>query len=325
MFSEYNLSAESHLVTTLNSTILPFWESEVITDHFTTPDNLSIHYAYSIPQHAKNTVVLCTGRTESYLKYQELMFDLTRLGFAVFILDHRGQGRSSRLLNNPHIGHIKEFEHYIDDFKQFLTEVVEPKSSGNGESFLIAHSMGCAISTLFMLAHPQYFKKAALLSPMFGISSGFVPPPVARSIVDVFRDTLFWEANKEKYFPGQVDYHDKPFIDNPLTTSETRFRIMQEINHQYPQTQLGGISFHWLHNAIEAIDIITNTTACIQTPLILFSAEQDRVVDNTSHSAFAKKHSCKHIVIEGAEHELLFEKDERRNEVLDALLIFFEQ
>lgn len=321
MLSQYEFISESTLVSTLNEQVLPFWEEKVKKGYFTTPDHLNIHYAYAIPPSPISNIVICSGRTEAYVKYQELIFELFHAGFAVFIVDHRGQGFSSRLLSNPHIGHVEEFSHYVDDFRQFINEIVQPKSSGPLN--LLAHSMGGAIATLYMMRHPKTFAKAALLSPMFGISSGFVPPPLARSLVDMFRDTLLWDANKEKYFPGQANYHDRPFSDNPLTTSEVRFRIIQETNHKYPETQLGGISFHWLHTAIEAIDKILGHATTLMTPTLLISAGNDRVVDNESHQAFQEKNTCQHITIEGAEHELLFECDSRRQHTLSEVLSFF--
>lgn len=323
MLEQYELSSENDLVTTLNNKVVPFWNEKVSTGYFVSHDNLNIHYAHCIPENAHNTIVICPGRTESYIKYQELTFDLSHLGYAVFIIDHRGQGFSSRLLTNPHIGHVGEFKHYADDFKCFLDDIVVPLAKG--KLHLLAHSMGGAISTLLLMNHSEYFDKAALLSPMFGISSGFVPAPLARGLVDIFRDTLLWEANREKYFPGQLDYHDKAFTDNPLTTSEVRFRLIQETNQNYPQTQLGGISFHWLHNAIEAIDHIMTAPPLADVSILLITAGNDRVVDNNSHYLFKERNNCTHIVIEGAEHELLFEKDSLRSAALQAVLQFFAQ
>src|SRR5262245_46854208 len=35
-------------------------------------------------------VVICSGRTECMLKYQELIYDLYEAGYSVYIFDHRG-------------------------------------------------------------------------------------------------------------------------------------------------------------------------------------------------------------------------------------------
>ncbi|MCT6568541.1 alpha/beta fold hydrolase, partial [Staphylococcus aureus] len=43
-------------------------------------------------------VVVVPGRIESYVKYPEVAYDLFQQGYDVIVLDHRGQGRSGRIL-----------------------------------------------------------------------------------------------------------------------------------------------------------------------------------------------------------------------------------
>ena len=52
MLDDDKLLSESTLVTTLNEVVLPFWESQVHTGHFISPDNQHIHYAFAIPNEA---------------------------------------------------------------------------------------------------------------------------------------------------------------------------------------------------------------------------------------------------------------------------------
>ncbi len=72
-------------------------------------------------QHHDRVVVICPGRIESYVKYAELAYDLFHLGFDVLIIDHRGQGRSGRLLADPHLGHVNRFNDYVDDLAALAT------------------------------------------------------------------------------------------------------------------------------------------------------------------------------------------------------------
>ncbi len=71
----------------------------------------------------KATVVVVNGRTESYLKYQELAYELTQQGYQVLMFDHRGQGLSTRLTDNPHKGHIEDFQQYVDDMHQLISRL----------------------------------------------------------------------------------------------------------------------------------------------------------------------------------------------------------
>ena len=87
-------------------------------------------------------------RIESYVKYAELAYDLFHLGFDVLIIDHRGQGRSGRLLGDPHLGHVNRFNDYVDDLAAFWQQEVQPGPWR--KRYILAHSMGGAISTLFL-------------------------------------------------------------------------------------------------------------------------------------------------------------------------------
>jgi lysophospholipase len=56
--------------------------------NFVGVDNVKIEY--KIFKHPKEiaTIVISSGRTESYIKYKELIYDLNRLGYTVYIHDH---------------------------------------------------------------------------------------------------------------------------------------------------------------------------------------------------------------------------------------------
>ena len=74
-------------------------------------DGLKIDYMYYQQPNAKAQLVVSSGRTETYLLYMEVLYDFVLQGYNVFILDHRGQGLSQRLTDNPQIGHVEHFDH----------------------------------------------------------------------------------------------------------------------------------------------------------------------------------------------------------------------
>ena len=79
--------------------IADFWKS-VQHASFQTSNNISIAYATNFKRPEKPFIVIVPGRSESYLKYQELAFDLDIQGYDSVIIDHRGQGLSARLTPN---------------------------------------------------------------------------------------------------------------------------------------------------------------------------------------------------------------------------------
>lgn len=68
-------------------------------------------------------------------------------------------------------------------------------------------------------------------------------------------------------------------------------------------------------------------------PTLLLQAEEERVVDNLMHDRYCELratagHPCeggKPLVIEGAYHEILFEKDAMRSVALNAIVEFFNR
>ncbi len=82
----------------------------------------------------------------------EVAYDLFHCGFDVMIIDHRGQGRSGRLLSDTHRGHVVNFSDYVDDLAALWQQQVVP---GHWRKrFILAHSMGGAIATLFSATLP---------------------------------------------------------------------------------------------------------------------------------------------------------------------------
>ncbi|HEV8689846.1 MAG TPA: alpha/beta fold hydrolase, partial [Ideonella sp.] len=111
--------------------------------------------------------MISNGRTETYLKYKELAFDLARARYSVYIHDHRGQGMSPRLFTDADAhdkGHVERFDDYVEDLHAFVGQVVRPEQPGR--LFLLAHSMGGGIAARYLQKYPDTFTAAALSSPM---------------------------------------------------------------------------------------------------------------------------------------------------------------
>lgn len=102
-----------------------FWRQRDEAE-FTGVDDIPVRFVRFSAKHHDRVVVICPGRIESYVKYAELAYDLFHLGFDVLIIDHRGQGRSGRLLADPHLGHVNRFNDYVDDLAAFWQQEVQP-------------------------------------------------------------------------------------------------------------------------------------------------------------------------------------------------------
>ncbi|AQS35349.1 lysophospholipase [Shewanella psychrophila] len=291
-----------------------FWgrvtESEVKTD-----DNISLAYMYIEHPDSERAIVISSGRIESYLKYKELIFDLYNQGYSIFALDHRGQGLSTRTTANPHHGHIDKFSTYVDDFALFVDTVVTPRQYR--EVFLVGHSMGGAIGTLYIDKHPNTFTAAVFSAPMYGIKL-----PISKGFIRWLANLLDTKQGEEpNYILGGKDYHGDEFAKNDLTKSQARYEDYRKLYQQHPELQLGSPTNHWLVESIDAGAKTVKAAKETKTPILILQADEDTVVDN-----FAQYHGvgglCELINIPNARHEIFMEQDESRNFAIEKLLKF---
>jgi lysophospholipase len=289
-------------------------------------DDVPVRFVRFQAEAHDSVIVICPGRIESYVKYAELAYDLFRLGYDVLIIDHRGQGRSGRMLSDTHRGHVSQFSDYVDDFAAFWQQEVQPGPWR--KRFILAHSMGGAIATLFLQRHPQHQCNAiALSAPMFGIVMRF-PDWMVRHILD-------WAEGhqriREGYAIGTGRWRALPFAINVLTHSRQRYRRNLRFYADEPRLRVGGPTYHWVREGILAGEEVLANAGQDNTPTLILQAEEERVVDNRMHDRYcelraAAGHPCegdKPLVINGAYHEILFEKDAMRSVALHAIVDFF--
>lgn len=301
------------------------WQSHAQQGHFLSQDGLSLPYAKLLnPAHQK-AIIVVNGRTETYLKYHELALDLFNNGYNVYLYDHRGQGLAPRLQANPHIGYVSDFADYVQDLEQFVQQVVlaEPALP----LYLLSHSMGGTIAALWLSQTSVRIQAAALSSPMIGIYLKPLPRWLVTGLLATLTKSCQWFSDGACYAPGQGDYQVRPFKDNVLTHSEVRYQQQQAQYQLTPQVQLGGVSNHWLQQALRAGDQAIAQASRITTPILVLQATKDVVVDNHAQNKFCQAlPACeggKPKLIADAAHEVFFERDHQRRHALEAVLSFF--
>ncbi|MFA0441593.1 lysophospholipase [Vibrio sp. 10N.286.49.C2] len=273
------------------------------------------------PNHRKALVVV-NGRIESAWKYQELFYDFYQLGYDIYSFDHRGQGMSTHLAPNPEMGHIGEFSDYLDDMQLLLSKF---DLQHYEERHLLAHSMGGAIATRYIQTRPEHnFDKIALSAPMYGVNVPCYFRPFVTTVAQIM--TAVYPV--PTYAPGYQGYIAKPFDINPLSQSEVRYRWFRDLYEQKPELKIGGPSTRWVWQGLIAAKQCTQQTRQVKIPLLLLQAGSDMIVNNDAQTHFIRKlHKTNKLakinVIEGAKHEVLFEKDVYRNQAMEAINAFF--
>lgn len=319
----WTFTSEHDLATTFATAINPFWKSAVNCGHFVGKDEVEVHYAWCIPANPVASVVISSGRIESYLKYKELMFDLYQNGFAVFILDHRGQGLSGRMTHDPQHGYVADFDDYIDDLVTFVKDIVTPRQQGPLR--LLCHSMGGAIGALTLLREPTLFDKAVLASPMFGIKPA-LPNWLANSLIQIGLSFNRLRKQESGYFFGQTPYIAFPYALNKLTHSKSRYSLFRQLYDEEGQLQLGGVTTEWLRAAHSAMHYIEKNAHRMTTPSLVLSAEADSIIDNKRQQRVANSMPNAQVeVIADAYHEVFTERDDIRNQALAMVFDFLAE
>lgn len=273
----------------------------------------------------KGDVLIVQGRGDATAKYAETMADFHRQGYNVYSYDHRGQGSSSSLLQNPQLGYIQNFSDYSTD----LNKVVNAMGLGNSTRpfHIVGHSMGGAIVCEWLESNPTAnVTSATLTSPMMDIKMGFIARLGLWFSGTWVGGGIF---NPEAYAPGKGNYTDPPFIGNPNTNCEARYDWWRQAKNR-TGFKPGGPSMGWVQQAMQGGARCLHNAGDITVPLLLLQAENDTQVDNAAHGRFWDKAGTKHtenkmIIIQNAKHELFGEKDGPRNQTMQEIFKFHEQ
>ncbi|CAH0534718.1 Lysophospholipase L2 [Vibrio stylophorae] len=305
----------------LQSQVSPWWQ-QVAQSTFSGRKDKKIAYCHAKGGH-RRVIIVVSGRIESMLKYQPLLFELFQQGFDIVALDHRGQGLSERLTHDPIIGHIDQFNYFIDDLNSLYEQVIAPM--GYAQHYMLAHSMGGTIASRFVQRYPHKVDRLALCAPMLGVQL----PPALKIFAPVVARCLDLFQRQPHYAFGQGPYCNKPFAENKLTHDEIRYHAFRNQYELHPQIKLGGPSNRWVWQSLRACHQCFCGARKHRTPTLLLQAELEQIVDNHSQARFnqlinRRGGNCKLHVVTGAKHEILFEQDEIRNQAIDLILQHFK-
>jgi len=255
----------------------------------------------------KGTVAIFGGRAEFIEKYFEVVRELRSRGFAVAMLDWRGQGGSQRLLGNPLKGHVTRFSDYCRDIEAFAREVLLPDCPP--PHFALGHSMGGTILLASVLEGQRWFDRMVLSAPMLGLDA--VPlQGVMRPLATVLAHVGFARA----FVPGggSRPLSRMRFEGNPLTSDRARFERTLTLARTFPELDLGAPTLGWLAGAFATMAELTHpdTISRIRQPLLIIAAGGERLVSNTAIERFsARLIAGAHVVVPASRHELLMERD----------------
>ncbi|MEM8795199.1 MAG: alpha/beta fold hydrolase [Pseudomonadota bacterium] len=310
-----------------------------IVASLTTSDRKTLRYALFPPERPEDTakgkpfeprgtICLFQGRTEFIEKYFDVIRELQARGFYVATLDWRGQGLSHRRFKNRFRGHIKSFDQYELDLEAFTQRVIETCPP---PYCALAHSMGAHI--LLRSADEggpgAFFSRMILTAPMLHLAPEMLPglhqlrkstPAFGRRIVPQW--PARWLTGMLRamglggfYPPGGSNRIDFEFETNPLTTDPVRFEIMMSMMSAHPDLTIGSPTIAWVNAACRSMRKVLDPAFApsVKVPMLIIASGADKIVSTPAIQLFAPKIRVgRHVVIPGARHEIMFERDELR-------------
>lgn len=283
----------------------------------------SVYPSKSVTPFPKALIVALEGRTEFIEKYYETAHDMVARGYAFWVMDWVGQGKSGRLLKDRHRDHSMGFEGHIEDLHKFIMDYIKPAAvhpdRGRIPLVMLAQSMGGNIGLRYVAKYPKIFDAACFCTPMTGMKALKSWAPMTAELLL----TLLYPLHSQ-YIRGGKQWTAgfREADENNFFSSDAKRRAVHNIwcAHDH-DLQIGDVTYGWVYqalkscNAIERAGVLEN----IPIPTLFILAENEQLVDNdTTRAAAARIKGSKVMEIAGSCHEILMERDALRNQLFNA-------
>ncbi len=275
----------------------------------TTRDGIPLRTAYWMPETdaLQGTVCILQGRAEFIEKYFEVVGELLDRGFAVVAFDWRGQGLSGRQVGNPRKGHVRRFSEFRHDLEAIRDQILVPHMPK--PHFGLAHSMGGAIA--LNAAHETWlpFRRLVTTTPMIALCIIKHTRPSA-----ILARVLRLLGMGSMFVPGggETSISTMPFKGNRLTGDPIRYARNAEVAHAMGVGAIGAPTVAWMDSAFRFMKRFADPrySVKIRLPTLIVAAGADPVCATPATERFASRLKAgRVIVIPGARHEILMERD----------------
>jgi lysophospholipase len=274
-----------------------------------TADGVSLRTASWIPdgERARGTVLLMQGRAEFIEKYAETVAELLARGFAVVAFDWRGQGLSSRGLPDARKGHIAEFALYRRDVEAVYAHCIAPALPG--PAIGLAHSMGGCIALTGIRDGWLPVRRLVALAPMIDLKM-VRHPRSARLLIWLLRSA----GLGRRFVPSGrgESISTLPFLGNRLSGDLARYERNAALARLLGPGAIGAPTIDWLAAAYATMDRFKDPAFAsgITLPVLVAAAGDDPVCSTPAIAAFTRRlENGRLVVIPGARHEILMERD----------------
>ena len=269
------------------------------------------------------TVLLVHGFTENAFKYAELIWSLLHLRYSVIAFDQRGHGRSWRAegIPSPSVTHVDRFSDYVSDLRCVCDQLL-PKHPL--PFFIFGHSMGGAVTSLFLEQYHDLFSAAVLSSPMIAPHTGGLPASFASSVARIAKAFRLQKKNPffMKLYSGPEDFASS------CATDPERFAWYDQVKASRSDFQNSVPSWQWTYEAIHVTSelLAPGAPERIACPVLLFAAGSDHSVLAEPQKEFISRvPEGRYVTVAGSRHEIF----RSQNDVLfpwwHTVIAFFNQ
>ncbi|MEC8314274.1 MAG: alpha/beta hydrolase, partial [Pseudomonadota bacterium] len=197
---------------------------------------------------SKGTIFLQSGRTEFIEKYYEVISEFIDRGYAVAMMDWRGQGLSSRVSKNIRIGHIDNFKTFDDDFIKIVEECFKTRCPSPFIGF--GHSMGGCLLASYFISEKNLLEKCILCAPMVSVRANAMSRRIVK-LLGLLDNIGYGSFPMQKpSWDSEDGWIEEPFEDNALTTDRKRFERSFKFLKKCPELGVKGITVGWLKHAL---------------------------------------------------------------------------
>lgn len=256
----------------------------------------------------RGTAVIVHGFTENADKFSEIIHSLLRNGFSVLAYDQRGHGRSWRAdgVTDISLTHVDQFDEYVRDLEIVCDRVL---SAMPKPWVLFCHSMGGAVSALFLERHPDVFARAAMCAPMIAPDRGGVPLGASRLLCRAAK--AVGKGKKRIFF--SKPYAGAEDFATSCAAGRERFDWYEALRVATPSFQNNGPSYGWTLESLNVTERILapGEVEKIAVPVRVYTAGNDTTVMPDAQAKFAARlKNGTRTVVEGAKHEIYRSADD---------------
>ena len=302
LFNEDFLVSSPDYGRVLDGTVLP--ELQEVQENLTVTGKGGVPLFCSVfrPENPRGTVLVLHGFTENAYKYSELIYSLVRNRFDVVAYDQRGHGRSGRAegISDPSVTHVDRFEDYVED----LAAVCETVLGSLPKPWtLFSHSMGGAVSALFLEQHPDVFSAASLCAPMIAPNTGGIPSGLSGCLARTL--CLFGQGKKRPFF--MKPYQGPEDFETSCATDFGRFTWYDSVKYGNKEYRNSVPSCRWIAESVAVTGKILAPGApeSIRCPVLLSTADRDySVLPDPQKEFIDRVPKGRRIFVKDSRHEI---------------------